>query len=136
MYHFPYTIKGKAMATVPSEQLPIAPNGRGTVLLTTGGFAAAFAVAACCALPLLLAGAGLGTAWLGSVAIVALPYRAALLAFALASLAGGAWLWWRQHRAVQVCAPGGVCARPVMRGITLTGLVAGWLLLVAGVIYA
>src|SRR3546814_13289853 len=47
--------------------------------LTLAGIAAAFGVAACCALPILLASAGIGAAWLSGVAVVSAPYRTPLL---------------------------------------------------------
>ena len=52
-------------------QTPSPPKGIGTATLTLAGIAAAFGVAACCALPILFASAGIGAAWLGGVAIVA-----------------------------------------------------------------
>lgn len=99
------------------------------------GFAAAFGAASCCALPVLFAGAGLGTAWLTSIALVASPYRGALLVFAAASLAVGAILLWRQQRAARVCAPGGHCASLTSRLVPLAALVAGTILLWLGYSY-
>ncbi len=69
-----------------------------SALLTLSGLAAAFGVAACCALPLLLISLGLSTAWLGGIASVAAPNRTLLLVFAALALAGGAILLWRQQR--------------------------------------
>ena len=63
----------------PVTQTPSPPKGIGTATLTLAGIAAAFGVAACCALPILFASAGIGAAWLGGVAIVAAPYRTPLL---------------------------------------------------------
>ena len=72
-------------------QTPSPPKGIGTATLTLAGIAAAFGVAACCALPILFASAGIGAAWLGGVAIVAAPYRTPLLLIgALCLLAGAA----------------------------------------------
>lgn len=42
--------------------------------------------------------------------------------------------WRRQRRAV--CAPGAFCARPVVKGLTLTGLLLGLALLYLGYTYA
>jgi mercuric ion transport protein len=50
----------------------------GAALLTLGGLAAAFGLASCCALPLLLTTLGLGTAWLSVVAVMAAPHRGVL----------------------------------------------------------
>jgi mercuric ion transport protein len=103
-------------------------------LLTVGGLAAAFGVAACCGLPLMLATFGLGTAWLGGFALVAAPHRLFLLATATVCLACAAVLLWRQ-RAV-VCVPGAVCTRPAIRGATMIGLFVGLVLLYLGYSYA
>src|SRR5947207_5996434 len=51
----------------------------GVTLLAAGGLAAAFGVASCCALPMLLGSLGVGSAWLIAVAWVAAPHRLALL---------------------------------------------------------
>lgn len=111
------------------------PAGAGAVALTMGGLAAAFSVAACCGLPFLLATLGLGTAWLGGLALLAAPHRAFLLAAAAICLAGGAVLFLRQ-RIAAVCAPRSVCDRPVIRGVTMTGLLLGLALLYLGYTYA
>jgi mercuric ion transport protein len=116
-----------------------APNyrttrGAGAVALTAAGLVAAFGVASCCGLPFLLTTAGLGTAWLGGFALLAAPYRAFLLTAATVCLAGGAVLLWRQRSVV--CAPGAICARPAIRGVTLAGLFVGLALLYLGYAYA
>lgn len=110
-------------------------RGAGAVVLTAAGVAAAFGVASCCGLPFLLATAGLGTAWLGGFALMAAPHRAFLLAAATVCLVGAAILLWRQ-RCVAVCAPGAMCARPAVRGITLACLLVGLVLLYLGYAYA
>jgi len=97
--------------------------------------AAAFGAAACCALPILLAGAGLGTAWLGAIASITSPYRSLLITVAAVSLAIGAVLLWRQQRAARVCPPGGACASPATRLLTLIGLLAGLVLLWLAYLY-
>ena len=109
-------------------------SGAAPVLLTAGGLAAAFGVASCCGLPFLLATAGLSTAWLGGIAMLAAPHRTFLLAAAALCLLGGAIVLWRQ-RAV-VCAPGSVCARPVIRSLTAVALLFGLGLLYLGYTYA
>jgi mercuric ion transport protein len=119
----------------PSPMAARPMRGAGAVLLTLGGFAAAFGVASCCALPFLLTTIGLGTAWLGGIALLAAPHRGFLLAAAAVCLAGGAVLFWRQRQAV-ACAPGGVCSHPAIRGLTLVGLFAGLVLLYLGYAYA
>jgi mercuric ion transport protein len=59
-------------ATTTPDQRPGAKSG--AALLTFGGLAAAFGLASCCALPLLLTTLGLGTAWLSGIALIA-SYR-------------------------------------------------------------
>ncbi len=97
--------------------------------------AAAFGVASCCALPFLLATAGLGTAWLYGVAVLAAPHRGVLLAVAAVCLAGGTILLWRQRKA-DTCVPDAVCSHPAIHGLTLVGLLAGLVLLCLGYTYA
>ncbi len=116
-----------------NEDQTIAPLGGS--LLTLGGVAAAFGVASCCALPLLLASFGLGTAWLAGVAMVAVPYRNLLLAASALALLGGAVLLWRQQQAAASCAPGGKCAPQIVRVLNLLGLLIGASLLWAGYTY-
>ena len=114
-----------------------APPSRisGAALLTVGGLAAAFGVAACCALPLLLISLGAGTAWLGGIASLAAPNRTLLLVFAALALAAAAILLWRQQRHAATCGPNGVCTPPAARVLTLVGLIIGVVLLVAGYFY-
>lgn len=127
------------MSDAPTSTRPTAAGrpatGAGPVLLTLGGLAAAFGVASCCALPFLLATAGLGTAWLGGVALLAAPHRPLLLGAAALCLAAGAALLWRQ-RVAAVCGPGAVCSRPAVRGLTAAGLLLGLVLLTLGYAYA
>jgi mercuric ion transport protein len=117
----------------PSEDRPA--RGAGAVLLTLTGLVAAFGVASCCGLPFLLATFGLGTAWLGGFALLAAPHRAFLLAGAATCLVGAAVLLWQQ-RSAAACPPGAICARPAMRGITMSGLLVGLVLLYLGYAYA
>ena len=104
------------------------------MLLTLGGIVAAFGVASCCGLPLTLATLGLGTAWLGRFALLAAPHRLGLLVAATACLVTAAVLLWRQR--ATVCAPGAICTRPVVRGVTAIGLLVGVALLYLGYAYA
>lgn len=110
-------------------------SGAGPVLLTLGGLAAAFGVASCCALPLLLTTVGLGTAWLGGIALLAAPHRPILLAVAALCLLGAAVLFWRQRKVV-VRATGAICSRPAVSGMTVVGLLLGLVLLTLGCAYA
>ena len=94
-----------------------------TPLLTVGGIAAAFGLAACCALPILLVSLGFGTAWLGGVALYAASHRPAFLIVAIAGLLGGAILLWRQRKTVS----------PALLWVTAAGIVLGLVLLYFGV---
>ena len=80
-------------------------SGRGAGLLTLGGLVAAFGVASCCAIPLLLTVLGVSATWLFGIAVVAAPYRASLLVIAALCLLGGAGLLWRQQQAAATCGP-------------------------------
>ena len=111
------------------------PRASVSGFLTVAGLAAAFGLAACCALPLLLISLGLSSAWLGVAASFAEPNRDLLLVFAVLALAGGAFFLWRQHRHAARCGPNGVCTPPVVRVLTLVGLLIGVVLLIAGYLY-
>ena len=108
---------------------------REAALLTFSGIAAAFGVAACCALPIVLTTAGLSAAWLGGIAAVTAPYRGFLLGLSALSLIGGAILLWRMQRTAATCGPDGVCTPPALRAFLLLGLVSGAVLLWTGYSY-
>ena len=111
------------------------PKGIDAGAFTLAGIAAAFGVASCCALPFLLASAGIGAAWLGGIAMVAMPYRTPLLLIGAACLILGAFLLFRQQRAAARCGPGGACTPRWVRLLTLAGLLLGAALLWAGYHY-
>ena len=111
-------------------------KGSAAVLFTLGGLAAAFSVASCCALPLMLTAIGVGSAWLGGVALPASPHRDALLLFGGLSLLGGAGFLWRQQHAAATCRADGECTPPAVRALTLAGLLIGAGLLWGGYAYA
>ncbi len=108
--------------------------GTGPVLLTLGGLAAAFGVASCCALPILLTTLGMETAWLGGIALLAAPHWSILLAAAALCFLGGAVLLWQQRRAA-ACTLGSICSRPAVRAVTMVGLLLGLVLLTLGYAY-
>jgi mercuric ion transport protein len=110
------------------------PSGAAAVLLTAAGLVGSFGLAACCALPFFLASAGIGTAWLGGIALVAAPHRTVLLAVSAICLLGGGVLLWRQGANV-ACTRGSICTRPALRGLTLAGLLVGFVLLYLGYAY-
>jgi mercuric ion transport protein len=111
-------------------------RGSAAALFTLGGLAAAFSVASCCALPLMLTTAGVGAAWLGGLALLAGPHRDLLLVLGGLSLLGGAGLLWRQQRTAATCGADGACTPPAVRALTLAGLLIGAGFLWAGYAYA
>ena len=123
------------ISSVDSTLPPPPPKASASGLLTVAGLAAAFGVAACCALPLLLISLGLGTAWLGGVASFAEPNRNLLLMFAALTLGAGAFFLWRQQRHAARCGPNGICTPPALRLLTLAGLIVGVVLLIKGYLY-
>jgi mercuric ion transport protein len=84
-------------------------------LATISGFGGLFAAAACCVLPLALAGVGIGAAGLARLA----PLHAPLSAIALIAVVAGWFLHLRRKRA---CAARADCAPP--SNVTLPLLVA------------
>jgi len=110
-------------------------RARGAAALTLGGIAAAFSVASCCALPVVLMTAGLSAAWLGGIAMVAAPYRVLLLWLSTLSLAGGALLLWRTQRSASARASDRVCTPGWLRLVLLIGLISGAILLWLGYSY-
>lgn len=70
---------------------------------TAAGASALFSAGACCVLPLVLAGAGVGTSALGAV----VPYHWPLTIASGLVIAVGWLLYWRRRRA---CATGAQCA--------------------------
>lgn len=105
----------------------------GTLALVAGGIASAFSLAACCALPILLAGAGFSTYWLAPVATLGLQYSTALTFFAVISLAGSAFI---VFRTAKTCAPGELCARPWFRTSITAAVIVGTVLLISSKLYA
>src|SRR3546814_16896692 len=83
------------------------PKWIGSASFTLAGIAAAFGLAACCALPFLLASVGLGAAWLAGVAVVAAPYRTPLLTIGALCLIAGAVLVTLQQLLAARCGAGG-----------------------------
>ena len=123
------------VSSVDSSMPPPSPKASASGLLTVAGLAAAFGVAACCALPLLLISLGLGTAWLSGVASFAEPNRNLLLMFAALALGAGSFFLWRQQRYAATCGANRICTPPAVRVLTLAGLIVGVVLLIAGYLY-
>jgi mercuric ion transport protein len=93
---------------MPDSNVPSAPRTRGSesvaALLTLGGIGAAFGLASCCAVPFLLTGLGLGTAWLAGIGLFAVFHRTGFIAVALMGLGGAAVMLWRQRRTMKPAA--------------------------------
>ena len=107
--------------------------GSSSLALIAAGFGSAFAVASCCALPIVLGGLGLSTAWLFHLAVWAAPHRTILLGVALIALLAGAIQYFRQWRIR--CDPGMWCSRRWVRVVTVIGLVIGIALWIGGYEY-
>ena len=113
-----------------------APGEGGAVLLAIGGLAAAFGAASCCAVPVLLGSLGLGSAWLGSLALLVGPHRLGLLTAAIVCLATGVLVLVWRRRTATACTPGAACGRPVVT-VLMTGILSLAAVLVAlGFIFA
>ena len=96
----------------------------GLTLLVAGGLVSAFGAASCCALPLLLGGLGLGSAWLGSLAVFAGPHRPELLAAAVICLLAGGGILFRRRtptRRARVRRAAGLGLGPWLRALFLSG---------------
>ncbi len=111
------------------------PSGAGGISLALGGIGAAFGVAACCALPILLASIGVGSAWLGGLALTAAPHRTRLLTIAALCLVAAAVMLARQQLAASRCGPDGACTPPATRIFTLVAQLLGAVLLWLGYSY-
>lgn len=106
----------------------------GAVALVSSGIVAAFGLAACCAIPFLLAGIGIGAAasWLAPIVSASQPYATVLTIFSLVTLVGSVVIVWRAPRH---CQPSSVCARPAFRWAITGAAVIGAILLMLSKIY-
>ena len=102
----------------------------GAIALVAGGLASAFALATCCALPILFGSAALIFA---PVAVASEPHSGALTAIAAVGLLGSAGL---AARTPNHCDPAALCARPRFRGTILAAAAIGLVLLVLAKLYA
>jgi mercuric ion transport protein len=95
--------------------LPSPEKGRDAVktLLAMGGLLAAFGVASCCALPVALSLLGISAVSLVGIGYLAAQYQQELLYAAAFCLGASAFVMVRQRRA-RSCAPGAVCASPML----------------------
>ena len=81
--------------------------------LAAGGLLAAFGVASCCALPIVLSVLGISAASLTGVGFLAAQYQRELFLLAIFFVGAAGFVMWRQRRA-RTCARGGSCSRPVV----------------------
>lgn len=96
--------------------------------LVAGGVFAAVGASSCCILPLALAVAGIGGAWIGALTALS-PYQPAFLALGALTVGSGLWRAYRRNR--PAC-DGPQCGTPGSRRWTRTGLwLAAGLLLIA-----
>ena len=105
----------------------------GAIALAISGIASAFALSACCALPILLAGAGLTSYWLAPFGEAGSQFRTPLTVLAVVSLAGAAYVG---LRSAKTCQPGDLCARPWLRAAIVAAVAFGTVLLIASKHYA
>jgi mercuric ion transport protein len=110
-----------------------AAAGSSSLALIAAGIGSAFAVASCCALPIIFGGLGLSTPWLFHLAVWAAPHRTTLLGVALVALLAGAIMFFRQRRVR--CAPDRWCSRPWVKVTTVIGLLIGIVLWMGGYKY-
>ena len=105
----------------------------GAIAFVVSGIAAAFALAACCAIPFALAAAGIGASWLIPIVSASQPHAEILTAFSLAALAASVIMVWRPPTS---CRPNSLCSRRGFRW-AISGLATvGAILLVLSKIYA
>jgi mercuric ion transport protein len=118
----------------PRADPPDRRTDASAALLSVGGLLAAFGATACCGLPIVLATLGLGTAWLGAIALFTAPHQTTLVAAAaLLLLAGVVVFAWQRSR--RPGASGARCVRPVAPITTAFGLLLGFALLTLGILY-
>jgi len=107
----------------------------GAVLLALGGLAAAVGAASCCALPMMLGGLGVSSAWLFGIAALSAPHRIALVSAAALCLVGAGVMLALRSRAI-ACAPGAVCGHRAVAPLVIVLAITGAALAVAGYLYA
>lgn len=104
------------MTTPNKKPFAYSPEKNGDAaktVLAAGGLLAAFGVASCCALPIVLSLVGGSAASLIGIGYLAAQYQKELFYGAVALLGAAAFIMWRQRR-VRLCTPGAACARPTL----------------------
>jgi mercuric ion transport protein len=102
----------------------------GAVALVAGGIASAFALATCCALPILFGSATLAFA---PIALASEPHSQLLTAVSAIGLLGGVGM---AARAPRHCKPDALCARPWFRWSIVAAAAIGAVMLVVARLYA
>lgn len=105
---------------------PAGDWGAASVILATGGLGASVATAFCCALPPLLASAGVAGGWTLELQSFLGPKEQVLVWLAISGLGSGTMLWLWQMRSV--CTTGFPCRSAGLHLLTPLGLVVGGLL--------
>jgi mercuric ion transport protein len=105
----------------------------GAVALVAGGIGAAFALAACCAVPVLLASLGIGAAWLAPIVSASQPHAEALTGVSAIALLGSVGV---VARAPKHCEPNATCTRPWFRWAVIAAALIGAVLLLLSKVYA
>lgn len=118
-----------------ANEEPEAPSSLKSGLLTAGGLAAAFGAAACCALPMLLATFGIGSAWLAGIAYYTAPHEAWLLPVSVVMLAVGAIVMIWQQRQARRCAVSAPCTPAWVKYTNMGALALGAALVWIGYTY-
>jgi mercuric ion transport protein len=84
---------------------------KATLAALIAGTGAAFVASACCVLPLALVAAGVGGAWLSTLAALE-PYRPLFIGITVLCVG---FAFHRLYLSPAACAPGGACADPATR---------------------
>lgn len=93
--------------------------------LAAGGLLGAIGASSCCVLPLVLALAGVGGAWVGGLTMLA-PYQPIFLGIGALSVGSG---FWRAYRRKGPACEGPQCGTPASRRWTRSALWLGAVLL-------
>lgn len=83
---------------MPRDRTQETPQRRLSTTLGLGGLLSSFGCAACCALPIILAGTGLAGAWTLHLQMLAGPYERWWLWGSIVMLVFGAFSWGREMR--------------------------------------
>lgn len=102
----------------------------GAIALVASGIVSAFALATCCAFPILFGSAAMAFA---PIAVATEPHSQLLTAISSISLIGSVGV---AARAPRQCKPNAVCARPWFRWSIIAAAVLGSVLLLAAKYYA